>query len=291
MVRSQLIVTGFQPASPGVGACCSRRCRKAGRRRSRTRKPYRLALDRLRAWVAERLRRGLVAAAGQRPAEAGAPRRRIDAPLPGDHIPVGLRRQGAPRTLDTLSAEGPSPQARAKGRGVAGSRIPLRTSIHERSCGPSDRSRFGEWEADGVIGVGCSPHTEVERRTRFLMARIVPGKTARESVGARFLMFSALPAGAGTGVTHDDGTESARHAELRERLGMATYFADPYSSYRRGGNENRNGAIHRHLPKRTRIDPSMTDEIQAIVDRSTTVPCACSATAPRPRHSPTNCHH
>ena len=187
MVRSQLIVTGFQPASPGVGACCSRRCRKAGRRRSRTRKPYRLALDRLRAWVAERLRRGLVAAAGQRPAEAGAPRRRIDAPLPGDHIPVGLRRQGAPRTLDTLSAEGPSPQARAKGRGVAGSRIPLRTSIHERPCGPSDRSRFGEWEADGVIGVGCSPHTEVERRTRFLMARIVPGKTARESVGVYFV--------------------------------------------------------------------------------------------------------
>ena len=58
----------------------------------------------------------------------------------------------------------------------------------------------------------------------------------------------------------------ARHAELREQLGMATYFADPYPSYRRGGNENRNGAIRRHLPKRTRIDPSMTDEIQAIVD-------------------------
>ena len=47
---------------------------------------------------------------------------------------------------------------------------------------------------------------------------------------------------------------------------MATYFADPYPSYRRGGNENRNGAIHRHLPKRTRIEPSMADEIQAIVD-------------------------
>ena len=110
------------------------------------------------------------------------------------------------------------------------------------------------------------PHTEVERRTRFLMARIVPDKTARESAGARFLMFSTLPAGARTGVTHDNTTESARHAELRERLGMATYFADPYPSYQRDGNENRNGAIRRHLPKRTRIDPSMTDEIQAIVD-------------------------
>ena len=76
----------------------------------------------------------------------------------------------------------------------------------------------------------------------------------------------AVPAGAGTGVTHDNGTEFARHAELRERLGMATYFADPYSSYRRGGNENRNSAIRRYLPKRTRIDPSMANEIQTIVD-------------------------
>lgn len=49
---------------------------------------------------------------------------------------------------------------------------------------------------------------------------------------------------------------------------MATYFADPYPSCRRGGNENRNGAIRRYLPKRTRIDPSMADEIQAIVDET-----------------------
>lgn len=67
----------------------------------------------------------------------------------------------------------------------------------------------------------------------------------------------AVPAGAGTGVTHDNGTEFARHAELRERPGMATYLADPYSSYQRGGNENRNGAIRRYPPERTRIDPSM----------------------------------
>ena len=71
-----------------------------------------------------------------------------------------------------------------------------------------------------------------------------------------------------TGVTHDNGTEFARHAELRERLGMATYFTAPYPSCRRGGNENRNGAIRRYLPKRTRIDPSMADEIQAIVDET-----------------------
>ncbi|MEQ3065176.1 hypothetical protein AAA019_09980 [Bifidobacterium longum] len=43
--------------------------------------------------------------------------------------------------------------------------------------------------------------------------------TARRKAGRRR---------AGTGVTHDNGAEFARHAELRERLGMAAYFAAPY---------------------------------------------------------------
>lgn len=115
---------------------------------------------------------------------------------------------------------------RAKGRGVACIRIPGRTPIRERPYEPSDRSRFGEWETDSVIGVGGN--------LRFLMARIVPDKTADASVAAQIAMFSALPAGARTGVTHDNGTEFARHGRLRERLGMATYFADPHSSYQRG---------------------------------------------------------
>lgn len=104
--------------------------------------------------------------------------------------------------------------------------------------------------------------------TPFLMAAIIPDRTADESVGAQLAMFSPLPAGARASVTHDNGAEFACHAELRERLGMAAYFADPYPSCRRGGNENRNGAIRRYLPKRTRIDPSMADEIQAIVDET-----------------------
>lgn len=36
-------------------------------------------------------------------------------------------------------------------------RIPLRTSICERPYGQDDRSRFGEREADGVIGAGPQP--------------------------------------------------------------------------------------------------------------------------------------
>lgn len=46
---------------------------------------------------------------------------------------------------------------------------------------------------------------------------------------------------------------------------MSLYYADPYSSYQRGGNENRNGRIRRYLPKRTGFDDLTDEDLQAIV--------------------------
>ena len=146
---------------------------------------------------------GPVAAADMRAPRHGASGR------PRDALPRGRRRR------------------RKAGGGRAGrGRVPLRTSICERPYGQDDGSRFGEREADGVIGAGCSLRTEVGRRARFPMAAIVPDETAAASVAAQEAMFSRLPAAARTGATHDDGTEFARHAELRDEPGMATYFAD-----------------------------------------------------------------
>ena len=172
-----------------------------------------------------------------------------------------------------IPAEPPAHGARRfadGGCGLATARFPIpgRAPISERPPEAGDRSGFGHWEADGVIGVGCDPHTEVERKTRFLMAGIVPGKTAGESVGAQLAMFSPLPAGARVGVTHDNGTGFARHTRLRDEPGMDTYFADPYASWQRGSNENRNGIIRRYLPKRSEIRMDMAGELREIVDET-----------------------
>ncbi len=76
----------------------------------------------------------------------------------------------------------------------------------------------------------------------------------------------------------------ARPTRLRDGLGMATYFAEPYSSWQRGSNENRNGIIRRYLPKRCEIRMDMAKEVQGDGRRNEqTAPCACSATARPPR--------
>ena len=61
--------------------------------------------------------------------------------------------------------------------------VPGRVLISERPPEAVDRSGFGHWEADGVIRVECNLHTEMKRRIRFLMTRVISDKTADESVG------------------------------------------------------------------------------------------------------------
>ncbi|WP_270838555.1 IS30 family transposase [Bifidobacterium pseudocatenulatum] len=240
--------------------------RRADRRRAKPRKRYRLSCERLWARVAEWL------GCGWSPLPIGG---RLRVLFPDDSAMrvcpetvyrwIHADRHRRERWARCLP-RGHRRRRRRGGRRTSRFPIPGRVPISERPPEAGGRSGFGHWEADSVIGAGCNLHTEVERKTRFLMAGIVPGKTAGESVGAQLAMFSPLPAGARVSVTHDNGTEFVRRTRLRDELGMDTYFADPYSSWQRGSNENRNGMIRRYLPKRSEIRMDMAGELREIVD-------------------------
>lgn len=182
-------------------------------------------------------RRSWAAAGRRRPSAAGCascspatmPCACARRPSTDGSIPASRAANAGPDACRAATGGGASMRA----VGCRGSLIPGRVSIAERPPEADDRSGFGHWEADSVIGMGCDLHTEVERRTRFLMARVIPDKTAERSVGARLAMFAPLPAAARLSVTHDNGTGFARHARLRDEPGMATCFADPYSSWQR----------------------------------------------------------
>jgi IS30 family transposase len=153
------------------------------------------------------------------------------------------------------------------GRRCKRSNIPLRIPIHDRSENINNRSEFGHFEGDSVIGKSGtkeSLHTERERKSRMIFACKIPDKTAASTAKAMNELFSKMPAKARKTVTLDNGSEFSKHYELHN-LGMDTYFADPYSSYQRGTNENGNGLLRKFFPKRTDFSTITDDELQEAV--------------------------
>ena len=49
-------------------------------------------------------------------------------------------------------------------------------------------------------------------------------------------------------ITSDNGKEFAAHKYISEKLGVKFYFAEPYSSWQRGANQNLNGLIRQYFP-------------------------------------------
>jgi len=59
-------------------------------------------------------------------------------------------------------------------------------------------------------------------------------------------------------VSRCNGKEFASHESVAETLQIKVYFADPYSAWQRGLNENTNGLIRQYVPKGSEVR-SLTD--------------------------------
>jgi transposase, IS30 family len=137
----------------------------------------------------------------------------------------------------------------AYGSGPRRSRIPARVSLAQRPAPANERSEIGHWESDTVLGVHGRLATHVDRRSRYtLIARLPDGTAAAFNAGS-LRCFKKVPARYRKTLTADNGSEFMEHQTLAARLGFQTYFADPYSSWQRGTNENTNGLIRQYLPK------------------------------------------
>ena len=153
------------------------------------------------------------------------------------------------------------------GRSVHKVRIPQRVSIHDRPEEVNSRSQFGHWEGDTVEGrksEGDGIHTEAERLSKLFLARLVDRIDSRETSFTQKQMFQVLPDKARLSTTLDNGRENHSHQLLRF-LKMKTYFADPYSSWQRGTNENSNGLLRRYLPKGTSFQNLTQAELDDMV--------------------------
>lgn len=127
-----------------------------------------------------------------------------------------------------------------------------RRSIAERPAEVETRSRIGDWEGDTMIGAGNKGAivTLVDRKTGYAKLMLVPNK---EAAGVTKAIIRALRPHQEQvlTVTFDNGKEFAGHQTVAKRLKADCYFADPYSSWQRGCNENLNGLIRQYFPKGT----------------------------------------
>jgi len=241
---------------------------RAGQRKARSHQPIKMRSDRLVAYVADGLRKGwtpqLIAGRAALVDHIG------DLEMTVSHETIYAwiyaPAQASARWMDYL------PRAHRKrrkrvGRRVKRSAIKGRTPISERPPEVNDRSQFGHWEGDTIIGATTKAaiRTEVERKTRFLKAKIVTDTGSQAALDAQVAMFARMPAAARRSTTCDNGSEHAKHLELKQRLGIATYFAQPYHSWERGTNERTNGLIRRYWPKRTDFTTITTSDLRDAV--------------------------
>ena len=265
--RPKRLKTGAWTSGPFYSALTAQR--KADLRRHESRKRRRMDSDRLRPWVLDALRRGWspLLIEGRLKVEYPAdPEMRISHECLYQWIyakPPRARdlRQDLPR--------GRRHRARRRRRGVKGPRIPMRVPIGPRPKAVDSRLQAGHWESDTVVGASPSRRcidTQVERTSRKLFARLVPDKSAMATAGAEYDIYRRIPPELRVDRTWDNGSEASCHRLVDEALGMLTYFADPYSSWQRGSNENGNGRIRRYLPKGTGFDDLTQDELDAIVE-------------------------
>ena len=139
--------------------------------------------------------------------------------------------------------------------------------IAERPAIVETRKRVGDWEGDTIVGKGLARVvTLVDRKTGLLRMRLVPNGEADTVMRAIVHALHCLQARVHT-LTWDNGSEFAQHALVDIVLTAKSYFAEPYSSWQRGTNENTNGLIRQYLPKGCDLSAYSDADIQAIEDK------------------------
>ena len=149
--------------------------------------------------------------------------------------------------------------------------------ITERPPGAEDRSEYGHWEMDTVVGgSGTSPVcllVLVERMTRRVLIVRIPSRS--QAAVARALdalersgdnIFATMRS-----LTCDNGCEfldfaALERSALRPAARCRVFFAHPFRASERGSNENVNRILRRFVPKGSDISRFTRPRIRRIQD-------------------------
>ncbi len=144
--------------------------------------------------------------------------------------------------------------------------------MHKRNIGQrpliiEERKRIGDWEGDTIVGgerkTGILTH--VDRKSGYLLADKLRRNHAEYVSKITVKRFSLIPKNYCHTITYDNGTTFAQHCITERKTGMLVYFANPYSSWERGTNENTNGLLRQFYPKKTLFKNLKQEELDKVV--------------------------
>ena len=151
-------------------------------------------------------------------------------------------------------------------------------SIEKRPKEVQERTTFGHWEFDSVIGKrekGKTLLVFTERYTRMQLIFVSKDKTAlstlevinaiERKLGSRNFrrIFKTMTCDNGTEFSCTQGIE---YSPITGRQRTSLYYCHSFSSWERGSNENQNGFIRRYIPKGTPISNYSRTRIREIQD-------------------------
>ena len=159
-------------------------------------------------------------------------------------------------------------QRKRYGGYVRRGQIPNRIGIEQRPAIVARKRRFGDWEADTIIGAKHQGAilSLVERKSKLTRLHKLQTKAASE-VKDRIIALLAPLADRVHTITVDNGKEFVLHEETAAALQARIYFSHPYAAWERGLNENTNGLVRQYFPKKHDFTAITNREVQQVEQR------------------------
>lgn len=146
--------------------------------------------------------------------------------------------------------------------------IKNRVGIENRPAIVEKTIRIGDGEGDTIIGKNHQGAlvTLVDRKSKLTLIGKVTRYTADAVEQTIIHLMKGLSRRNFT-LTVDNGKEFANHKSVAEILQIKVFFADPYSAWQRGLNENTNGLIRQYVPKGYDVRILTEEQVQHVMDR------------------------
>lgn len=153
-------------------------------------------------------------------------------------------------------------------------KAPRGESIEKRPAVINDRTEFGHWEMDCVVGKTLETLLVLtERLTRKEIIIKIPNKktesvvkainTLERRYGKRFKqVFKSITVDNGVEFSDCYGMEKSSYAKKNKRTKF--YYCHPYTSCERGTNERMNREIRRKFPKGTSFKQISEDKVKSV---------------------------